>query len=113
MRHFDDIPISQIRKMPGYQTNYDVADGKNTAAEPGAFDENPSVNPTGGLSLEDEDAQARALDERVMHSKWNIRLAAYKEINNVFYSDYAEYEQTRNTEEYGPNGRTDLMASFD
>ena len=75
--------------MPGYQTNYDVADGTNPAADAGAFDENQGANPNGGLSLEDEDAQARALDERAMHSKWNIRLAAYKEINNVFYSDYA------------------------
>ena len=66
-----------------------------------------------GGTLEDEEAQARALDERAMHSKWNIRLAAYKEINNVFYNDFAAYSQTKGTEEYGPNGHLDLMASFD
>ena len=40
-------------------------------------------------NLEDEEAQSKPIAERCENQKWNIRLAAYKEINNLFYSDYA------------------------
>ena len=64
MRHFDDIPISQIQKMPGYQTG---------DAIPGApvqmMDEYPpGQNPVGTgpdqAGLEEEDAQSKSLYER-------------------------------------------------
>jgi hypothetical protein len=42
----------------------------------------------------------------VLHNNWRIRLEAYKEINQLFYSDYAKYENAGSSE-------PDLMASFD
>jgi len=86
MRHFDDIPISQIQKMPGYQT------GDNMPKVTTMMEEYPNSRQTnaGALgSLEDEDAQCRPIEERTQNAKWNIRLAAYKEMNNLFYNDYA------------------------
>ena len=41
------------------------------------------------VALEDEDAESQPLEERIQHVKWNIRLKAYKEMNNLFYNDYA------------------------
>ena len=60
--------------------------------DPAAADLQASqVNANGGVigSLEDEDAQSRPIEERAQNSKWKIRLAAYKEINTMFYNDYA------------------------
>ena len=66
MQHFDDIPISKIQKMPGYQTGAEMLTGTAQAA---TFDNaGPESNPTGlgalAGSLEDEEAQMRPLDER-------------------------------------------------
>ena len=64
-------------------------------------------------SLEDEEAQSKPLSERALNPKWNIRIAAYKEINNLFYSDYAQFEQSKGTPEYGPAGNPDLMYNYE
>ena len=47
-------------------------------------------------TLEDEEAQSKPIAERCLNTKWSIRLAAYKEINNAFYNDYAQYEASKN-----------------
>ena len=51
--------------------------------------------PLGAPSLEDEEAASLPLVERVHHGNWKIRLAAYKEIKELFYNDYAEYMDSK------------------
>ena len=41
-----------------------------------------------------------------MHSNWRVRLEAYKEINQLFYTDYAKQEN-------GEGNEPDAMASFE
>ena len=96
--------------MPGYQTGKDLPLDE-AAAELLASQANGAGIATG--NLEDEDALSRPLYERTQHSKWNIRLAAYKEINTLFYTDYAQYEESKGAAATAPNGDAELMASFD
>ena len=103
---FDDIPISKIQKMPGYQTGAGMME-KGAQGDVYAPEDSATTGAPAG-SLEDEEAAAMPLAERVMDSKWSIRLAAYKEIHNLFYSDYATYEASRSS-----NDTNELMASFD
>ena len=107
MMNFDDIPISKIQKMPGYQTGLGMQDGTAQGDVYAHPDEQPNGAAPGG-NLEDEEAAAKPLAERVMNPKWSIRLAAYKEIHNLFYSDYAQYQASKSS-----NDANDLMASFD
>jgi hypothetical protein len=96
MKHFDDIPISQIQKMTGYQTHpKDYVNEKDSVPQQQMVDENEQV-----------DASHLPLGERVINSNWRVRLEAYKEINQLFYSDYAKYES-------GDRSEPDVMASFD
>jgi len=62
--------------------------------------------------MEDDDAVSRPLEERALNAKWNIRLAAYKEIKNMFQNDFAQFEGSKANEET-PNGNPEHMASFD
>ena len=39
----------------------------------------------------DGDDDSRSIDERVMDSMWKVRLRAFKEINQLFYNDYAKF----------------------
>jgi hypothetical protein len=94
MRHFDDIPISQIRKMPGYQTGANMQD-QEANGRPSLTDN------TGGLVVapteqnDDLEGLNVSLSERVIHQNWRIRLEAFKQINKLFYSDYAAYEASQ------------------
>ena len=88
MKHFEDIPISQIQKMTGYQTH-----PKDYGVDK---DFNP-LHPVFHKNVEKEeeievDVCNLALGERLLHPNWRVRLEAYKEINQLFYSDYAKYE---------------------
>jgi len=96
MKHFDDIPISKIQKMTGYQTH------------PMDFEKEKGDSPRGEVQADDEnvDASHLPLGERVLHANWRVRLEAYKEINQLFYTDYAKYENGDRTE-------PDAMASFE
>lgn len=97
--------------MPGYQTHNELHNDAATAEFQAS-----QVNTNGGGaigSLEDEDALSRPIEERAQNPKWKIRLAAYKEINSLFYSDYAQFEDSKNTAGTAPNGNAELMASFD
>lgn len=103
MQHFDDIPISQIQKMPGYQTGAEMQNGAASSKNVASLGPDSNPNALAG-SLEDEEAQLRPLEERCQHANWKIRIAAYKEINNMFYNDYARFEESKGvmSEEYGP-----------
>ena len=58
MRHFDDIPISKIQKMPGYQT------GSNMLDDGAADNNNGGLGPAPAGNLEDDEAQHRPIEER-------------------------------------------------
>jgi hypothetical protein len=97
MKHFDDIPISKIKTMVGYQTNPDMYDSeakvKEVAVdlpvqpEPEFLPRRASID--GGDSDGEEDSGP--IEERVAHSLWKVRSRAFKEINQHFYNDYAKY----------------------
>ena len=110
MAHFDDIPISKIQKMPGYQTGAMMGDASTEDTTPTS-----GADPVGGVpgNLEDEDALEKPLAERAQNPSWKIRIAAYKEINNLFYSDYAQFELSKGTPEYGAAGNVDLLYNFE
>jgi hypothetical protein len=91
MKHFDDIPISKIQKMTGYQTHPLDYENEPKTADPTAEDV-------------EIDASHLPLGERVLHANWRVRLEAYKEINQLFYTDYAKHES---------GDEPDAMASFE
>ena len=87
MKHFDDIPISRIKTMVGYQTNPDMynseakikeqqPDEQPVQPEPTTYSKEPKND-----EYSDGDDDSRPLDERVMDSMWKVRLRAFKEIN--------------------------------
>ena len=57
MDKFDDIPIKELNKAEGYQT------------------QNPDT-----VQEEDHNESALNIFQRIEHSKWKVRMKAYKEI---------------------------------
>ena len=74
---------------------------------------------TGGITgapaepVEDLDGSSLPLGERVIHQNWRIRLEAFKEINKLFYSDYAAYEANQGVGAKSDLSPDELMVSFD
>lgn len=104
MSNFDDIPINKIKSMVGYQTNVDMyrADAKlppqaeeqmdpNAQAPKGQYDGvKESVTPRGENSDDSENEEGLSLEERLISRLWKVRMRAAKEINQLFYNDYAK-----------------------
>ena len=62
--------------------------------------------------LEDEEMLSKPLEERIIHANWKVRLAAYKEVKNMFQNDFAQFEGSKANEET-PNGNPEHLNSFD
>ena len=61
----------------------------------------------------DNDIDAsKPLAERVLNAKWRIRHEAYKEINGLFYTEYAKFEESRKNPET-KDGDKSLLYSFE
>ena len=98
MSQFDDIPISKIKKMVGYQTNADMyrSDAKlQTPEDSGHFQEHQLRESQGRADLpydsdESEGEASMSIEEKTQSSQWKTRLRATKQINQLFYNDYAK-----------------------
>lgn len=44
------------------------------------------------VELEDEEDYNLPLSERLLHTKWRVRLEAFRKINELFYNDYVKFE---------------------
>ena len=82
LANFDDIPIHQLHKADGYQIrNIDDDDStRGTAQQPVS---NPYPN-DGFDKTAEEDLGNLSLRDQVFHSKWKIRMNAFKQINQEF-----------------------------
>ena len=61
----------------------------------------------------DNDVDAsKPITERVHNAKWRIRHEAYKEINQIFYTEYAQFDESKNNPET-KDGDKSLLYSFD
>lgn len=113
MSQFDDIPINKIKTMVGYQTNIGMyeADAK---LPPSEEHEGPDVKAYAAIKGDqqndsdgDEDELGLPLEERVHAAQWKTRMRAAKEINQLFYNDYAKNQsdgshQMVSFEQYSP-----------
>jgi len=90
MKHFDEIPISKIKTMVGYQTNPDMynsdAKVKEVPVDAPTQSEMYNVenqNRKGSIDGEESDGDEGSgpLEERVSHTLWKVRSRAFKEIN--------------------------------
>jgi hypothetical protein len=96
MSNFDDIPISKIKNMVGYQTNQDMyrEEAKHPEdegyVEPKPYPVIKEQTPKGEGSDDSEDEEGLSLEERLMARQWKVRMRACKEINQLFYNDYAK-----------------------
>lgn len=75
MSKFDDIPIKDLNKAEAYQ---EKRMGEDTYEN------------TGDQALTDVDEASLSLLQRAEHSKWKVRMAAYKEISTIFYNEYSK-----------------------
>ena len=66
MDKFDDIPIKELNKAEGYQQS-----------------NNPDI-----IQEEDQEELSVNIFQRIEHSKWKVRMKAYKEISELFYLQY-------------------------
>lgn len=57
-----------------------------------------------------EDEEDGPLEERIYSQKWKVRFSAFKEINKLFYNDFAKYDQV---EDKSAVNVADLMGSFE
>jgi len=83
--------------MVGYQTNQEMykSDAKLPEEPDGAIDPKQfhlikENAPTGDGSDESDGEEAHSLEERVFSTKWKVRMLAYKEVNQLFYNDFAK-----------------------
>ena len=98
MSQFDDIPISKIKKMVGYQTNAEMyrSDAKlQTPEDSGHLQEHQLRESQGRAdhaydSDESEGEASMSIEEKTQSSQWKTRLRATKQINQLFYNDYAK-----------------------
>ena len=82
MRNFDDIPISKIQKMPGYQTGAELANAlDDDVGQPPA---NFGVSPRGADAGDHPVVPDMALEDRARDGAWKVRLEAFKEIRQLF-----------------------------
>lgn len=115
MRHFDDIPISKIKTMVGYQTNAEMyreeaklphEEESTTAGAKTAYEQVPAQAKGDGEDDSEGDLEL-SIEERLQSRKWKCRLRAIKEINNLLCADHTnaqadpEYQMV-NFEQYGP-----------
>ena len=68
MDKFDDIPIKVLNKADGYQQK---------------IDEN-------NVDGDDEGEEQKSLMDRIDHTKWKVRMKAYKEVSELFYHEYTK-----------------------
>ena len=91
--------------MHGYQTGKEMYDGEAMAAQ----NEDPMAND----DPYDNDVDAsKPLTERVYNAKWKIRHEAFKEINQLFYNEYAKFEDSKSNPDT-KDGDRNLLYSFE